>query len=129
VGCFQMGVLEQIMQMKNQGMGNEEIAASLREQNISPKAITNALNQAEIKNAVSDISGEAGPYETGERSEYPDQIPVAPSPNQPYPAQNIQEMPTQQPPEPEVYAPQTSQEQYYTPEANPQAYGDYGYDT
>ena len=122
-----MGVLEQIMQMKNQGMGNEEIAASLREQNISPKAITDALNQAEIKNAVSDVSGEAEPYETSETPEYPDQMPPSP---QPYPAQNIQEMQTQaQAPEPEVYAPQTpQQEQYYTPEAYPQAYGDYGYD-
>jgi len=122
-----MGVLEQIMRMRNQGMGNEEIAANLREQNISPKAITDALNQAEIKTAVSDASGESAPYETGKNPEYPDQIPP-PSPNQSYPAQNAQEMQAQAPaPEPEVYAPQTSQqEQYYAPEAYSQAYGDYG---
>lgn len=122
-----MGVLEQIMQMRNQGMGNEEIAASLREQNISPKTIIDAFNQAEIKNAVSDASGEARPYETGEKSEYPDQIPMSPSPNQPYPTQNTPEMQAQVPqPEPEVYAPQPAQqEQYYTPEAYSQAYGNY----
>lgn len=117
-----MGVLEQIMQMRNQGMGNEEIATNLREQGVSPKAITDSLNQEEIKNAVSDASGPI-PYES--EGGYPDKIPMAPSP-QPYPEENIQDMQTQgYDQQPEVYEPQTSQtpEQYY--QGSPQAYGGY----
>ncbi len=47
-----MGTLEQVMQMKNQGMSDEEISMSLQQQGISPKEITDAMNQAQIKNAV-----------------------------------------------------------------------------
>jgi transcriptional regulator len=47
-----MGTLEQVMQMKNQGMSDEEIAGTLQQQGISPKEITDAMNQAQIKNAV-----------------------------------------------------------------------------
>ena len=49
-----MGILEQITQMKNQGMPDEEIASKLQEQRISPKEITDAMNQSKIKSAVSD---------------------------------------------------------------------------
>jgi len=120
-----MGVLEQIMQMRNQGMGNEEIATSLREQGISPKAITDAINQAEIKNAVSDAGEEVQiPYNAGENQGYPDQIPMPNLPNQASPQQEMQEQQTP----PDVYEPQApqAQEQYYQ---GAQTYGDYGYDT
>ena len=50
-----MGILEQVTQMKNQGMGSEEIVNNLKEQGISPKEIDDALSQSQIKNAVSDI--------------------------------------------------------------------------
>ncbi len=48
-----MGVLEQITQMKNQGIPDEGIVIKLQEQGISPKAINDALSQAQIKSAVS----------------------------------------------------------------------------
>ena len=54
-----MGVLEQISQMRNQGMDDENIVRSLQERGVSPKAINDALNQAEIKKAVSDDEFEA----------------------------------------------------------------------
>jgi hypothetical protein len=48
-----MGVLDQVMQLKGQGMGDEEIVSNLQQQGISPKEINDAMNQAQIKNAVS----------------------------------------------------------------------------
>lgn len=47
-----MGVLEQITQMKNQGIPDNEIVRNLQEQGVSPKEINDALNQATIKSAV-----------------------------------------------------------------------------
>jgi hypothetical protein len=52
-----MAVLEQVTQLKNQGMSDEDIVANLQQQGVSPKEITDAINQADIKNAV---AGEAG---------------------------------------------------------------------
>lgn len=47
-----MGVLDQVMQMRNQGLSDQDIVSSLQEQGASPKVITDALNQANIKSAV-----------------------------------------------------------------------------
>ncbi len=55
-----MGVLEQVTQMKNQGIPENEIINKLQEQNISPKAINDALNQSRIKDAVSKPVPEEG---------------------------------------------------------------------
>ena len=49
-----MGVLEQIEDMKRQGISDEDIINSLQEQGISPRQINDALSQSEIKNAVSE---------------------------------------------------------------------------
>jgi len=54
-----MGVLDQVTQLKNQGMGDEEIVSSLQGQGVAPKEITDAINQAKIKGAVSDSGQEA----------------------------------------------------------------------
>ncbi|MBU4069734.1 MAG: hypothetical protein KJ646_02020 [Nanoarchaeota archaeon] len=53
-----MALIEEIMQMKNNGMQNREIAMSLQEKGISPREINDALSQAQIKSAVSDQNGE-----------------------------------------------------------------------
>ena len=53
VGCFQMGVLELIIDMKNQGISEKEISDTLREQGVPPKEIRDALNQSQIKSAIS----------------------------------------------------------------------------
>ena len=55
-----MTVLEQITQMKNQGMPDEEIVGSLQQQGVSPQEITDALSQSDIKNAVSGTENPAG---------------------------------------------------------------------
>ncbi|MBU0893864.1 MAG: hypothetical protein KKF48_04005 [Nanoarchaeota archaeon] len=47
-----MGVLDQVTQMRNQGIPEQDIIHNLQEQGVSPKAISDALNQSQIKNAV-----------------------------------------------------------------------------
>lgn len=47
-----MGVLEQVTKLKSQGMPDNEIIRLLREQNIPPKQIMDALDQSQIKNDV-----------------------------------------------------------------------------
>ena len=47
-----MGALEQIGEMKNQGISENEIISKLQQQGISPKEINDALNQSQIKQAV-----------------------------------------------------------------------------
>ncbi len=48
-----MGVLEDITNLKSQGMQDTEIAKNLQEKGISPKAIEDGFNQLRIKNAIS----------------------------------------------------------------------------
>jgi len=55
-----MGVLDQVMQLKSQGMNDDDIVGSLQEQGISPKEINDAMNQAQIKNAVYSENAEYG---------------------------------------------------------------------
>ena len=56
-----MGILEDIKNMKNQGMQDNEISKKLQEKGASPKAIEDAFNQMRIKKAVSaEYSGEEG---------------------------------------------------------------------
>lgn len=47
-----MGLIEQINQMKNQGLQDQEIAGKLQEQGVAPTAINDAINQSKIKEAV-----------------------------------------------------------------------------
>ena len=48
-----MGTLDNVTQMKNQGVPENEIINKLQEQGVSPKAINDAMDQFKIKNAVS----------------------------------------------------------------------------
>jgi len=102
-----MGVLDQIMQMKRQGVPDEEIVNSLAQQGISPREITDALKQAQIKDAVSYGDEEMQPsiIQGGE----------APAPAQ---AQEYYAPQEYQPQQEAAYQPQQeTQQQYYAPEA------------
>jgi hypothetical protein len=56
-----MGILEDINNMKNQGMEEKDISKRLQDKGASPKAIEEAFNQIKIKKAVSaESSGEEG---------------------------------------------------------------------
>lgn len=64
-----MGLIDEITQMRNQGMDEQEIVDELRQRNISPREINDALSQSHIKNAVSNseemqqsVMGEEGSY-------------------------------------------------------------------
>jgi len=97
-----VGTLDQVIQMKNQGISDEEIASKLQEQKVSPKEINDAMNQSKIKNAVSDIEG------------------MQPSiMNSPKPTSNKEDIyvPQAQEYEQEIYAPQAEyQQEEYSPQ-------------
>ena len=98
-----MGALEQINKMRMDGISDEEIVGRLQEQGVTPKAINDALNQAEIKKAV-------GGY--GENS------PQAPRPQQYAP--NVQDVGEYSAPE---EAPQSvGQQEYYPQEGYAESY-------
>jgi hypothetical protein len=48
-----MGLLDQVSQMKKEGMSNEEITLKMQEQGVSPRTINDVFNQEKIKTAVS----------------------------------------------------------------------------
>ncbi|HTZ41964.1 MAG TPA: hypothetical protein VMC07_02025 [Candidatus Omnitrophota bacterium] len=99
-----MGTLDQVMQMRRENHSDEEIISALRSQGVSPREINDALNHAQIKNAVSDIMGDGNEMQ-------------APSP-QGMEEQNYNEYPQQEQ--------QYPQEQVYTPQQT-QAYPQQGY--
>ncbi len=96
-----MGVLEQVTQMKNQGIPDQEIINNLQQQGLSPKEINDALSQSQIKGAVSDIGTQ------DMQQSIMGQEPSAPSPqNQPTYTPQTQELEEQ-----ETYAPQAGYSQ------------------
>lgn len=100
-----MAALEQVMKMKNQGSPDGEIINQLSQQGFSPKEITDALRQAQIKSAVS--------------SDYENMQPSMMSEDEvPSPSGNYSQAPQYEPEQysqPEEYQPQQAQEQYYAP--------------
>ena len=98
-----MGILEQVSQMKSQGMPEQEIVSTLTQQSISPKEINDALNQSRIKDAV---------YNPQETTMPPKQSPPMPEKVEASYVPRTQEMNV---PSPETYAPQP-QEEYAPPQ-------------
>jgi len=78
-----MGTLEQVQQMRNRGMPDEEIVNGLRNQGISPREIDDAMNQANVKDAVT----QGGDYEPEE--DYSSEEEYAPQEN--YASQEYEE--------------------------------------
>ena len=87
-----MGILDEVMQMRNQGRTDGEIIQILKEKNVSPKEINDVFNQAKIKSAV---NNEYTPPQT----------------------QDIYTPQAYEAPEEQGYAPQDSQQNQYQPEA------------
>ncbi|HOW36695.1 MAG TPA: hypothetical protein PLK34_00385 [Candidatus Pacearchaeota archaeon] len=137
-----MGTLEQVTRMRDEGMNDEDIIYNLREQGVSPKSISDALNQASIKAAVSGIRGgnelippqnDAEDASSQQFYSLPDRRTEAPaspeeSPSEYIPAR-MYEPPAEQQQEyyspREVYEPAPQQETY-APEAYAPAQGGYG---
>lgn len=76
-----MGVIDEIIKMQNQGKSDAEIARTLKEQKVSPKEIEDAMNQARIKNAVSQ-NQTYYPQEQESEAYYPQEQNSPPQPNQ-----------------------------------------------
>ena len=112
-----MGILEQVTNLKKQGVPDDKIVSDLSQQGISPNEISNALKQAEIKNAVSGYGQDEEMYPS-----------IMPAETQiPEPQENYYQPQEENYPQKETYAPQTqqyaqAQEQYFPQE---QAYSNY----
>src|SRR3989344_1138555 len=125
-----MGVLEEVMQMKGQGMSNPDISSNLRQRGVAPRAIQDALGQAQIKMSIS--SGANMESETQEMNSNYDQMQPSIMNSQQNQTQYYQ--PQTQEMEGETdnqYPPQQNQQDYYAPQEPQQGvYQDYapGYD-
>lgn len=102
-----MAVLDQVRQMKKEGISEQEIITKLQEQGIAPKAITDALGQSKIKDAVEGEMTMTGAQETFEPGVPPPQ-PTTPETYTPA----AQEMPPSLAPAPAM----TPAEPYYPPQ-------------
>lgn len=98
-----MGALDEITQMRSQGMPDSEIVATLQEKGVTPKEINDALNQSKIKNAVSNEA----PENQQEGDVY------IPQPQDTAP-QEYNQQPQQEADQPDEYYPQDSYEGYST---------------
>ncbi len=115
-----MSVLEQITQMKSQGIPEDGIVKQLKEQGISPKAINDAFNQAQIKKAISNENTDERAENFNNLKEPPQQI-----------SQENYTPKTQEVPEQEMYSPQPQQEEQYQgyPQEDNYEYSQTGVDT
>ncbi len=113
-----MGALDQVTQLKNEGASDEEIIGKLREQNISPKAINDAMDQSNIKEAVSKpvIEDDMEPYTKARTSQGISNYPKGPA------TQEIQQPANQsfqQPVNPAYPEPQEYQQPFQQPVNQP----------
>ncbi|MCK9568308.1 hypothetical protein M0R72_05145 [Candidatus Pacearchaeota archaeon] len=113
-----MGLLDQVTNMKGQGIPNDQIINELASQGISPQEILNTLKQYEIKNAVT------GYTDYGGDEMQPSIMPKGEAPQAP-PRQFEQEQPYQPQqeyaqeayvPQQQAYTPQVQESQYYSSE-------------
>jgi len=104
-----MAALEQIQQLRQQGLSDNQIINSLQEQGISPREINEALSQSEVKSAITPQAPE---------QQMPEQQPLENQPQEATNAQYASEQYAQQPYPQEQYAQtadqgQNAQEPYY----------------
>jgi len=127
-----MGALEKVYQLKKEGLSERDIISKLQAEGNSPKEIMDALNQAQIKQAV---STEEDFQEDMTPSVMQIQEDDAPTPNQEQsPPKNQDYQQNTPPPEQqeELYSPQTPYQQssqlnqdYYTPQQREEEYYNY----
>jgi hypothetical protein len=122
-----MGILDQVAEMRNQGLSEAEMSARLQEQGFTPKSINDAFNQEKIRSAVSaEDMGMQNPSSPGsfykpitQEQQYSGQVPGLPG-DMPDPNQSAYQDPSQQNPyQQDPY----SQEQY--PPQDPYSQGQY----
>ncbi|MEK6909071.1 MAG: hypothetical protein AABX23_03405 [Nanoarchaeota archaeon] len=109
-----MGLLEEIQRMRQTGMQDDQIILKLQEQGNPYRAISEAISQSKIKQAI----------------EQEEPLPPMPSDAQPTPQYSDQEMQqSMMPPQPQENQPQ-NQEYFsgYDPQSQPQNYQQQNYD-
>jgi hypothetical protein len=131
-----MATLDRVIEMQGQGKADNEIMAGLQAEGISPAEISNALNQAKVKSAISPPAPEQ-PIAQTPQEQIP-QTPPATEFSQEQPAQVQTQTPEGMQPsmmsgqeaqfQDQQYAEQDQQyaeqdQQFYTPQ--PQAYDEY----
>jgi hypothetical protein len=131
-----MGILEQTIKMKEEGIPEEEIIDELSRQGISPREIDDTLRQAQIKSAVSnqDENAESQPSVMSDRVPSPNDTYQPSYDNQqqqgyaqqqeeyaPVPQEQYAQLPQEQ-------YPQIQEQQYYQPGGN-EGYSSSGIDT
>jgi len=142
-----MGTLDRIMEMHSQGISDNEIISTLKNEGISPQEINDSLNQAKVKMAVSQsevpiqgadlnntqnsqIQPPAQPQETEqfqpqETEQFqPQETEQSPQPANQMPVQEQMQNQANYPPEnypPNNYPPENYPQEYYpeTPQAYP----------
>lgn len=131
-----MATLDKIIQMQQEGKSDNEIMAQLQNEGVQPSEISNAINQAKIKNAVSPPEQplpQSEPTTNNQQSATtPEmQASIMPTQDTATPQQPIQPSAPQQEPQtpapqqPEAYPQQEPQQDYYTPQ--PQSYSEQDY--
>lgn len=110
-----MGLLEKVTQLKKDGMPEREIIAILQEEGKSPGEIMNALNQSQIKRAVS--AEEESPTDGMTPSMMEEEEALAPVPEGTAPQAKEElyypQIPTPIPQDKNAYTPQGREEAYY----------------
>jgi DNA-binding transcriptional MerR regulator len=112
-----MAILDQVMQLKKEGKTDLEIMKDLQEEGFSTAQINDAINQAQIKNAIN-------PMEQTEQRSIMASTPPTEVATAPEPQQNYQELQTPEPQEQEYYTPTTqTYDQNYQQDYSNQNYG------
>lgn len=116
-----MATLEKVTNMKKQGISESEIIRRLREENISPGEISDALAQSQIKQAVSSENEEADMQPSMLETPQPEGVENIPAPGEQgeiyQPQMPAQGSPMSQGNYPQQdYAPQERTEQEYYPQ-------------
>ena len=113
-----MGILERVSQMKREGVSEKEIITKLQSEGTTPKEITDALTQAQIKNAISETPGneEMQPSIMNQGAPVPEPIPTQQTQNNYTPQMpfETQQIPQGYDPQQDYYSedPQPSEEYY-----------------
>lgn len=144
-----MGILEQVNQLKKEGISERDIISKLQEEGNSPKQIMDALSQAQIKSAVAteqtDQNENMAPSLMPSKEENSPPTPLQensppqaqqyqqnnPSPEQQeqlYSPQTPQNTTPQQPTQ-NYYTPNQREEEYYSYEDSPETYEEEYYET
>lgn len=116
-----MGVLNQIKEMKKEGMVEDQISQRLQEEGVPPKEITDAFNQEKIKDAVVAEKEDYGEMPHQQMSQQANSFYVPKTQEMTNSSEEMYLPPTQE----EIYPPQP-QEEVYAPQEGyaPEQYGE-----